>query len=265
VSPTLTALAVVSMLSAARAPAAVKPSNRSEANPHAGQSRVSERSRARLAAAARRHLGKPFRGDCSGFVRRVYAEAGVPLPSPVRARSGTESIVRSLAPTRRPRPGDVAYFHRTHDREPPGPGRNLFTHIAVVESVDGRRVSLVHRSNTGVERLRMDLARPADPEVNGALRRRKASDRRGQPYLASQLLAGFASPFGGASAGPDVVAKAKQRSSARRPAAAGAKDVRRLVPDDAGRRVERRSDRRARDDRGVYRPRSGGQEPRDRS
>jgi hypothetical protein len=65
----------------------------------------------------------------------------------------------------------------------------------VVESVDGPRVTIIHRSNRGVERLQMHLTRRADPKVNGALRRRKANDPPTQPYLASQLLAGFASPF----------------------------------------------------------------------
>jgi probable lipoprotein NlpC len=161
----------------------------------------SSAARARLVAAARRHLGKPFRGDCSAFVSRIYSEARVPLrPSP-GARSGTEALVLGLARVARPRAGDVAWFHHTHR------GADLFTHIAIVESVDGPRVSLIHRSNRGVERLRMDLARRADPEVNGALRRRRAGDAPAQRYLASQLLAGFATPF-------------PERRSARRAAAA---------------------------------------------
>jgi hypothetical protein len=154
---------------------------------------VSERARARIVSAARRHVGKPFRGDCSGFVRRVYAEAGVALPSSPEARSGTEAIVRPLARTARPRPGDLAWFHRTHDRERPGKGRNLFTHVALVETVRGPRVTLIHRGNSGVRRLEVHLARRADPAVNGVLRRRKAGDPPAQRYLAGQLLAGFAS------------------------------------------------------------------------
>jgi hypothetical protein len=152
--------------------------------------------RARLVAAARRQVGTRFRGDCSAFVRHVYRTARVPLPTAKKARSGTEAIVRSLAPARRPRPGDIAYFHRTHDRDPPGKGRNLYTHIGVVEAVRGQRVTVVHKSNRGVERLTMHLGRRADPRVNDALRRKRASDPPGQRYLGSQLLAGFATPFG---------------------------------------------------------------------
>lgn len=159
--------------------------------------RAGDGPRARLVAAARRQVGTRFRGDCSAFVRHVYARARVPLRSAKKARSGTEAIVRSLAPAKRPRPGDIAYFHRTHDRDRPGKGRNLYTHIGVVEAVRGQRVTVVHKSNKGVERLTMHLGRRADPKVNDALRRRRASDPPGQKYLASQLLAGFATPFGG--------------------------------------------------------------------
>jgi hypothetical protein len=153
--------------------------------------------RDRLVEAARRHVGRRFRGDCTGFVRRVYAEAGIPLPSGVRGRSASESIFRSLAPVRVPRRGDLAFFHRTHDREPPGPGRNRFTHVALVESVDGPRVSLIHRGSAGIQRLAMNLARPADRNENGALRRHRPGDSPKQPYLASELFAGFASALGG--------------------------------------------------------------------
>jgi len=153
--------------------------------------------RARIVAAARRHIGKPFHGDCSGFVRRVYGEAGVALTLTVNGSTASESIFRSLARVRRPRRGDLAFFHRTYDREAPGPGRNRFTHVALVESVHGPRVSLIHRGGAGVRRFTMNLARPADPEENGALRRKRPGDRRGQRYLASELLAGFASAFRG--------------------------------------------------------------------
>jgi hypothetical protein len=187
------AAAVLASLVAARAPAPPPPS-RTEVNA-AAPKRTTPGPRARLVAAARRQLGQRFRGDCSAFVRHVYAEARVPLRLAPRARSGTEAIVRPLERAKRPRPGDVAWFHRTHDRERPGKGRNLYTHIGVVERVRGARVTLIHRSNAGVERLELHLGRPADPELNDALRRRKRGDPPGQRYLAGQLIAGFATPF----------------------------------------------------------------------
>jgi NlpC/P60 family protein len=200
-------LAGLSMLASSRLPGAGHPTNpfgtaNATASPDAGapvsptRQVVGRGVRARLVASARHHVGKRFRGDCTGFVRRVYAEAGVPLPSGARGRSASESIFRSLSPARAPRRGDLAFFHRTYDREAPGPGRNRFTHVALVESVDGLRVSLIHRGSEGIQRFTMNLAHPADPDENGALRRHRPGDSPGQRYLASELFAGFASALG---------------------------------------------------------------------
>jgi hypothetical protein len=43
----------------------------------------------------------------------------------------------------------------------------------------------------------MNLARPSDPDENGALRRHRLGDSPKQRYLASELFAGFASALGG--------------------------------------------------------------------
>lgn len=167
--------------------------------------------RARVVAAARTALRRDaFRGDCSGFVRRVFLDARIPLPLPSGSRGGTEFLARHLSPTRRPQPGDLAYFHRTYDRDRPGLGRNLFTHIAVVEAVRGQRVSLIHRSNTAVRRLTLDLSRPGDPRRNDELRRKRPGDRQNQRYLASQLLGGFASPWVASHARGPRVASARR-------------------------------------------------------
>ena len=131
------------------------------------------------------------------------------LPPLARGHTATESIFRSLAPVRRPRRGDLAFFHRTYDREAPGPGRNRFTHVAVVEAVHGQRVSLIHRGSKGIRRLTMNLAHPADPHENSPMRRHRSGDSPGQRYLASQLFAGFASALGG------------ERRAARRPQRTG--------------------------------------------
>jgi NlpC/P60 family len=155
--------------------------------------------RARVVAAARRHVGERFRGDCSTFVRRVYDEARVPLPaSASKGRSQSEAMYRALAPARRPRPGDLAFFHRTYDRDS-GAGRDLFTHVALVEKVEGSRVTLIHRAGSGIRRLVMNVARPADPRENGAVRRRRILDRPGTRYLAGELFAGYASAIADAS------------------------------------------------------------------
>ncbi len=43
----------------------------------------------------------------------------------------------------------------------------------------------------------MNLARPADPDENGPLRRHLPGDSPKRRYLASELFAGFASALGG--------------------------------------------------------------------
>ncbi len=148
--------------------------------------------RTRLVEAARRHLGRRFAGDCSGFVRRVFAEARVALPPPTQGRSRSETLYRSLSPVPRPSPGDLTFFHGTYDRDRAGQQRDRFTHVALVEATDGAHVTLIHRGSRGIERIRMNLARRHDPDENGRVRRRRAADRPGLRYLSGELFAGYA-------------------------------------------------------------------------
>jgi hypothetical protein len=150
--------------------------------------------RERVVRSARRHLGHAFGGDCSAFVRRTYAEAGLALPA-VPARSASESLYRALHPVRAPRPGDLAFFHGSFDRDGGGRGGDRFTHVALVEEVDGAAVVLIHRSSRGIERLAMNLSRPHDPSENGWLRKRRAGDPPGLRTLSGELFAGYASAF----------------------------------------------------------------------
>ncbi|HET7754180.1 MAG TPA: CHAP domain-containing protein [Anaeromyxobacteraceae bacterium] len=146
-----------------------------------------------VVSAARSRVGKPFAGDCSTFVLRVFRDARIAVPAlPSRTKSTSEALFRSLTPVRRPRAGDIVVFHRTYDRERPGPGRNLFTHVGVVESVHGDRVTFIHRLGRTVLRSTMNTARPHDPRENDPLRRRRATDVGKQRYLAGELFAGFA-------------------------------------------------------------------------
>jgi hypothetical protein len=145
-----------------------------------------------VVAAASGQVGKPFAGDCSGFVIAVYGGARVPLAlRPARSRS--ESLHRASARVSRPRPGDLAFFHDTYDRDRDGRLGDRFTHVAIVERVEGRRVTLVHVLGRRVVRTSMDLARPSDRAANGAVRRRRAGDAPATRYLAGELFAGFGS------------------------------------------------------------------------
>jgi cell wall-associated NlpC family hydrolase len=154
--------------------------------------------RQRLLAAARRHLGQTWRGDCSSFVERVHAEAGLPL-RPLPARSASEGLWRVARPVERPRPGDLAFFHDTFDRDGDG-RRDRFTHVALVEAVDGPRVTLVHRSSRGIQRLSMNLSRRHDPAENGYLRKRRAGDPPGRRFLSGELFAAYATAIPAGSA-----------------------------------------------------------------
>ncbi|HYQ82035.1 MAG TPA: CHAP domain-containing protein [Anaeromyxobacteraceae bacterium] len=146
--------------------------------------------RERLVAAARSHLGQPWPGDCSDFVERVHAEAGLRL-SALPARSASEGLWRASRPVERPRPGDLAFFHDTFDRDRDGRRGDRFTHVALVEAVDGPRLTLIHRGSRGIQRLSMNLARRHDPAENGWLRKRKAGDGPGR-FLSGELFAAFA-------------------------------------------------------------------------
>ena len=151
--------------------------------------------RNRLVRSARNHLGRRFAGDCSAFVRRVFAEAGVVLPELRSARTMTESLYRSMWPVAKPEPGDLAYFRRTRRHDRGGKDRYGLTHVAIVEVVDGARVTMIHRGSSGIRRLAMNLDHPHDRDENGILKRRRAGDKPGLPSLAGELFAGFATPL----------------------------------------------------------------------
>jgi peptidoglycan DL-endopeptidase CwlO len=152
--------------------------------------------RARILAAARRRLGTRPALDCSGFVLDAYRKAGVAVRLG-RGRSRSESLHGASRPVDRPRPGDLAFFHDTYDRNRDGRGGDLFTHVALVEAVDGDVVTLLHRGRK-VERLRMDLARPSDPETNDILRVKRRRDAPGTRYLAGELFTAFGELLEGA-------------------------------------------------------------------
>jgi hypothetical protein len=148
-----------------------------------------EAARARIVSAARRQLGQRFRGDCSGFVLALLRQAGVEVAlAPARSRS--ESLFLASRRVEAPRPGDLAFFHDTYDRNRDGRANDPYTHVALVEAVEGGAVLLVHRSSRGIERVRMDLARPSDRALNDPVRHVRG-DGRAARRLAGELFAGY--------------------------------------------------------------------------
>ena len=112
------------------------------------------------------------------------------------ARSRSEALYRASRPVERPRPGDLVFFHDTYDRDRNGRGGDRFTHVGLVEAVDGDAVAILHRGGR-VERIRMDLARPSDPAANDPVRVARRRDARGTRYLAGELFAAYGELLGG--------------------------------------------------------------------
>lgn len=148
--------------------------------------------RQRALAFAHRKLGRRFAGDCSGFVLAALREAGI-RPALGRARSRSESLHRASRAVKRPRPGDLAFFHHTYDRNRDGRANDPYSHVALVETVHGDAVTLLHRGARGIERVRMNLRRPSDPGANDPVRWRRKRDPRRLRVLSGELFAGYGS------------------------------------------------------------------------
>ncbi len=154
---------------------------------------VPDGARGRIVEAARSLLGHSFSGDCSTFVRWAMREAEVDL-GPLRpARSMSESLHLASREVQRPEPGDMVFFHDTYDRNRDGKLGDRWTHVSVVEAVDGDRIWILHRGGKGIVRLRMDLTRPTDESANDPVRARSRRDPPGTRYLTAELFAGYGS------------------------------------------------------------------------
>src|SRR3954463_13466654 len=103
-----------------------------------------------ILAAARASLGKshpqvdgqPISTECSGFVRDLYARAGIDLfsegqPSDGGVRAIARWVERHGGMTREklPAPGDLAFFDNSYDRNGDGRLNDRLTHVGFVEGV----------------------------------------------------------------------------------------------------------------------------------
>lgn len=150
---------------------------------------ASEAARAKLVEEARAILDgrKRFR-DCSSFILGVYRAAEVPVRTVAlpAGRSMSESLYRASTNVAIARPGDIAVFHNTYDRNRDGKRNDRYTHVSLVESIDGDVITFIHRGSKGVARHRMNLSAPNDPKTNDALRMGGSGK-----VLAGQLFVGF--------------------------------------------------------------------------
>ena len=172
------------------APEAAEAEPSREAPPEAD---VADGVRGRIVEIARTFVGRPLSGDCSGFVRRVLREAHVDLPPLPPARSMSESLHLVARDVDRPQPGDLVFFHDTYDRNRDGRLGDQWTHVALVEAVDGDRVWIIHRGGRRIVRLLMDRTQPDDERFNDPVRPRGRRDPKGTRYLTAELFAGYGS------------------------------------------------------------------------
>lgn len=163
-----------------------------EASPDEPSPEQAERAalRERILEAARALLGSRRRLDCSGYVLAAYRAAGLEVALPA-ARTRSAALQAAGREVATPEPGDLAFFHDTYDRNRNGRPDDGITHVALVESVDGSTVTLLHRGRRRVERVRMDLERPWDRDLNDPVRVRRPRDARGTRYLAGELFTAF--------------------------------------------------------------------------
>jgi hypothetical protein len=176
------------------------------------------------------------RDDCSGLVEAILAKADADAPLAGSVASMWDAAeARGWTHAGKPRPGDLAFFDHTWDRDGDGKHDDPLTHVAVVIAVDGDVVSMVHRSTSqGIALLRLDLADPHAHAVGGVvvndwLARTDWGNPRGE-RLAGELLHGFATVDGAGPAEPVAVAviEPPDPSAAELPALARAVEGRRL-------------------------------------
>lgn len=142
--------------------------------------------------------GERYRYDCSGLVEAAYAKAGASLRGSSKDLYELAQDEGLLHRKKRPFVGDIVFFDDTYDRNNNRRRDDELTHVGVVESVNADdTVTVVHLSNSGVNRLRMNLHSPHDTESrNGMVLNdplRSSGDRDGGPVLAGELWRAFGS------------------------------------------------------------------------
>jgi hypothetical protein len=144
----------------------------------------------------RRWIGRRFGGSRSRAVPRLVRAC---LGRAVPRRQVLRAEGLRLSSDGRPGPGDLLFFHNTADRNRNGRLDDRFTETGVVLQVSGDRVSFLYLRNSRARVGALNLARPAARRLRGGriqnsyLRVITPRDPPRTPYLAGQLLAGFAS------------------------------------------------------------------------
>lgn len=95
-----------------------------------------------------------------------------------------------------PKVGDVVFFHNVFDATQDGRNNDWYTHIGVVEGVEGTVAQVLGWKPGGLHTFKLDASRPKETtldggELNSRLREPSPSDPPFTEYHAGQLFAGF--------------------------------------------------------------------------
>ncbi len=150
---------------------------------------------------------RSYNADCSGFLSYLFARQNISLidSSLARGERNMTKIIyktmhsRKLTHKRKiPKVGDLVFFHNTFDRNRDRRENDPFTHIGIVERIDGGgTMQFIHYINPrfGVRRDKMNLLHPRDRTKNSYIRSRRRYPSPTGKYLTGELFAGFASPY----------------------------------------------------------------------
>ena len=137
------------------------------------------------------------------YVQDVYAVNETPLPGASVAdlwRHATQAGTVYHHP--RPVVGDLVFFSNTHDADGDRRPNDFFTHVGLVESVDGEAtITVLSYLGGRVRRFTMNVEQPSvervsGEEINTAIREERRDDLPSTAYLAGELFNGFASLLG---------------------------------------------------------------------
>ena len=97
-----------------------------------------------------------------------------------------------------PEPGDLVFFQNTQDANGDGFNNDGWTHVGIVEQVDGDgTVVFISTVSTGIERRRLNLLQPHrhrsrdGKTLNDFLRRKRVGDPPRTAYLTGELFASY--------------------------------------------------------------------------
>ncbi len=139
--------------------------------------------------------GEKQRYDCSGFVCAAHKQAGHPLRGNTRSLQELAKAEDVFHKRKRPTLGDVVFFHNTYDRNRNGKRDDLWSHIAIVETVDADgTITMVHKGGKGVTRITMNLKRPhLRKDGDGKRLNSYLTNHKHGAKLAGELWSGFGS------------------------------------------------------------------------